>query len=477
MCTRGASCRFSHGDGGGGGGMGGGMNPMMMQQMQQMQGSMGSAVSDMKAPPPADPNATVNSITGDGLPVEVRGVQVEPCKTFEEADFPPQLLASIKSAGFPAPSPIQQYCWPVLSKGMDAIGIAKTGSGKTLGFLMPAFTQILRHGARGSPAVLVMAPTRELAMQIVQESLKFGMPCNMRTVAVYGGAPKGDQLRELRMQPQVVVGTPGRLNDFLEGMQLNLGGVTFLILDEADRMLDMGFEPQIRKIIDKVPRQRQTMMFSATWPTSVRRLASEFMRGAAEIRIGNCDSLQANTDISQEVVMCGNQMEKQAICAALLNQNKCQTIVFCGTKRMCDQLCRMLNGQFRAESIHGDKNQRERDAALAAFKANQVQVLCATDVAARGLDVKGVKMVINFDPAGNAEDYVHRIGRTGRAGEKGLAVSLLTNQDGIPAQRIAECIKRTGLPIPASLQTALNSGQLSFVSQKGGGKGGGFGRR
>jgi ATP-dependent RNA helicase DDX5/DBP2 len=339
--------------------------------------------------------------------------------------------------------------------------------------MMPAFSRLLSEGVRGSPSVLVMAPTRELAMQIVAEGQKFGADAGFRTVAVYGGQPRGEQLRELRMQPAVVVGTPGRLNDFLESNQINLRDVCFLILDEADRMLDMGFEPQIRKIIREVPSNRQTMMFSATWPNSVRKLATEFMRSAVEIRIGNCDALQANTDITQDIVMCNTMMEKQAICAALLQQNNCQTIVFCGTKRMCEQMAGMLNRQFRSEAIHGDRNQSQRDHALSRFKAKEVQVLVATDVAARGLDVKSVKMVINFDPAGNAEDYVHRIGRTGRAGEKGLAVSLLTMQDGKAAQNIADCIKRTGLPIPQSLTTALSSGQMSFSTPgKGGGKGG-----
>merc|ERR550537_729504 len=167
-------------------------------------------------------------------------------------------------------------------------------------------------------------------------------------------------------------------------------------------------------------------------------------------------------------------MEKQAVIQSLIAQNQCQTIVFCGTKKMCEQLSMQLNRQFRTEAIHGDRNQQQRDHALNKFKSNQTQVLVATDVAARGLDVKGVKMVVNFDPAGNAEDYVHRIGRTGRAGEKGLAVSLLTNNDGIAAQKIKDCMQRTGVPVPAALQTALSSGQMSFSAP---GKGGGKGRR
>lgn len=216
------------------------------------------------------------------------------------------------------------------------------------------------------------------------------------------------------------------------------------------------------------------MMFSATWPMSVRRMANEFLRQAVEIRIGSVDALQANTDIQQEVIMCNGMQMKQAGVLSVLRAYPGQAIVFTGTKRMADQLAMQMNGQFRCDAIHGDRNQQQRDMALAKFKAGQTQVLVATDVASRGLDIKGVKVVINFDPANNAEDYVHRIGRTGRAGQKGLAVSLLTMQDGHAAQNIMQVMQKTGLAIPQALSDAVKSGQMSFDRP---GKGKGKGRR
>jgi ATP-dependent RNA helicase DDX5/DBP2 len=414
-------------------------------------GSLNGA--QMSVPKTRDDDGEPKNISGSGgLPVTVRGSKAEPWKTFKECNFPRDLLDPLLSAGFPAPSPVQQYAWPIVRKGDDCIAIAKTGSGKTLAFLIPAFARILEDRLRGSPSVLVMAPTRELATQIVAEGEKFGRSARIRTVAVYGGQPKGEQLRQLRDGPACVVGTPGRLNDFLEMQSLSLRDVEFLILDEADRMLDMGFEPQIRKIIMHVPRSRQTMMFSATWPKGVQKLAMEFLNHPAEIRIGNTDALQANTDIIQEVVMCDGIMMKQNALALLLRQNQCQAIVFVGTKRMADQLCNGLSREFKADAIHGDRNQQQRDRTLQMFKEGRVQVLVATDVAARGLDVKAVKLVVNFDPPQQAEDYVHRIGRTGRAGTKGLAVSLLTMEDGWAAKNIEECMRKTGLPVPAALQ-------------------------
>merc|ERR1719487_2852196 len=220
--------------------------------------------------------------------------------------FPEELRRPLLAAGFATPTSIQQYCWPVAVAGRDVIGVAKTGSGKTLAFLFPCFGKILQDPRRyGTPAIVTLAPTRELACQIEVEAKKFGGPAGFRTVCCYGGAPKGEQLAKIRERPQVLVATPGRLNDFLEARSVTVRDAKFLILDEADRMLDMGFEPQIRKIIQQCPsirEGRQTMMFTATWPASVRRLASEFLSDPVEVRIGNPDSLKANADISQDVV-------------------------------------------------------------------------------------------------------------------------------------------------------------------------------
>lgn len=383
--------------------------------------------------------------------VEVIGALVDPWETWDMVKFPRHLLSLLP---FSAPTKIQQHAWPILWEGMDLIGIAKTGSGKTLAFLLPVFARML---VDGPPAMVVLAPTRELACQIRCEAQKFPV----RTVSIYGGAPKGPQLAEMRLMPHVVVATPGRLNDFLEppagySPGLDVGKVQYLVLDEADMMLDMGFEPQIRRIISKIPKDRQTMMFTATWPVEVRRLATDFLRNPAEVRIGDANVLVANADIDQRVIFC-SASEKDARLRKQVEDSSGPTLVFVSTKRMCEVLTRSFPGSV---TIHGDRTQSERDSALAAFKSGAARVMIATNVAARGLDIKGVALVVNYDPAVKDEDYVHRIGRTGRGGERGTAVSLITQEDGRAALTIAEVMDRTGLPVPDDLAMRLASGEL-----------------
>jgi len=399
--------------------------------------------------------------------VEVRGSGSlpGPWSTWQQTNFPPRIQGPLTAAGFPAPTVIQQYAWPILSAGRDLIGVAKTGSGKTLAFLLPPFAKLLETNAdpRAPPAILVLAPTRELACQIEQEAKQFGAGAGIKTSCLYGGAPKGPQLAELRQRPQVLVATPGRLNDLLDpppGMTLavDVKGVTYLILDEADRMLDMGFEPQIRKIILGLRKDRQTVMFTATWPAGVRRLASEFLQDAAEVRAGEVDVLQVNPDIEQRLVFCSDLHDKELkLEEALRDANDDQAIVFVNTKRMCESITFRIQNSI---AIHGDKDQRERDTALSYFKSRSRRVLVATDVAARGLDIKAVKLVVNFEPPNREEDYVHRVGRTGRAGQKGTAVTLLTNEDGNAARSIAEIFKRMELPLPEELERRLASGEM-----------------
>jgi len=255
------------------------------------------------------------------------------------------------------------------------------------------------------------------------------------------------------------VACPGRLNDFLEGGQVKLDGVRKLVLDEADRMLDMGFEPQIRKILAKVPRKRHTLFFTATWPREVRQLASEILNKPYKVMIGNRDELKGNQDITQQVKIMdpsGKQREIEGLLqkAGLGSRSSAgKALVFCNTKRMCEQLSNSLvRAGLPCTSIHGDKDQMQRDDALNGLKNGRFKVLVATDVAARGLDIKGVGLVVNFDPANNTEDYVHRIGRTGRAGAKGYAVTFLTSSEAFKARGIVEVMQRTDQEIPEQLR-------------------------
>lgn len=371
----------------------------------------------------------------------------------------PEIMAEIRKAGFTEPTPIQAQAWPAAMMGRDVIGVAKTGSGKTLAFLMPAFKMIKERGGgyNSGCSTLVLAPTRELAVQIQVECNKFGRACGINSTCVYGGAPKHAQLADIRRGVHVVVATPGRLNDFLEGGQIRLSNVNYLVFDEADRMLDMGFEPQIRKILGHITSQRQTMFFTATWPREVRQLAMDFLKNPMQMTIGNTDDLTANKDITQKFYFESDMMSKTTALSRIIQEEQgqhgpsCRILIFCGTKRMCDQLANQMNRYIRCSAIHGDKDQRTRDMTLNNFKNGSAPILIATDVAARGLDVKGVVAVINFDFASNTEDYVHRIGRTGRAGEKGTAHTFLGDKDGGQARKLIKIVSDAGQVVPPQL--------------------------
>ncbi|KAF6260529.1 P-loop containing nucleoside triphosphate hydrolase protein [Scenedesmus sp. NREL 46B-D3] len=336
---------------------------------------------------------------------------------------------------------------------------------------------------RFGPTVLVLAPTRELAMQIKTEADKFGRGSGVRNTCVYGGAPKGPQLRDLRDGCAIVIATPGRLNDFLEAGMIRLDQVSYLVLDEADRMLDMGFEPQIQRICMRLPQQRQTLFFSATWPKEVKQIASQFVRNhPIYVFVGGVEEkLVANKSITQ-VVMVVSQHEKMSQLLALMRSKPPGTkaIIFAGTKRMCDQLAYTIGREFNAASIHGDKKQQERDYALNSFKQGRTPVLVATDVAARGLDVKDVMMVINYDFPNGVEDYIHRIGRTGRAGATGEAYTLFTSNDGKYARELCQVLEEAGQNVPqplAEMSRFGGGGGGRNTSRWGGGGSGGFGGR
>ncbi|MBA0799645.1 hypothetical protein Gohar_010149, partial [Gossypium harknessii] len=334
-----------------------------------------------------------------------------------------------------------------------------------------------RKDPRMGPTVLVLSPTRELATQILDEALKFGKSSRISCTCLYGGAPKGPQLREIERGVDIVVATPGRLNDILEMSRISLRQVSYLVLDEADRMLDMGFEPQIRKIVKEVPSRRQTLMYTATWPKEVRKIAADLLGNPVQVNIGNIDELVANKSITQYVEVL-SPMEKHRRLEQILRSQEpgSKIIVFCSTKKMCDQLARNLSRQFGAAAIHGDKSQADRDYVLNQFRTGRSPVLVATDVAARGLDIKDIRVVINYDFPTGVEDYVHRIGRTGRAGATGLAYTFFADQDSKHASDLIKVLEGANQLVPAELRDMASRGGLMGRPRRWAPSSGGFGR-
>jgi len=325
------------------------------------------------------------------------------------------------------------------------------------------------------PIVLVLAPTRELAVQIKEECDKFGASSEIKNTCVYGGVPKSRQLRDLRAGIEIVIATPGRLIDHLEQGNTNLKRVTYLVLDEADRMLDMGFEPQLRKICSQIRPDRQVLMWSATWPKDVQSLANDYLHDYYQVTVGSLD-LSANKNITQVIEVCSDE-DKYRNLLRHLRENwspKDRVLVFVETKKGCDMLTRSLRMDgFQARAMHGDKGQEERDWVLKEFKNMQSTLLVATDVAARGLDVDDIRIVVNFDFPNDMESYVHRIGRTGRAGKKGFAVSFFVgDKNARLARELVEILNRTSQNVPPELQA-----MSSFNAVRGRGKGGGRGGR
>ncbi|CAM0879821.1 unnamed protein product [Alopecurus aequalis] len=416
-------------------------------------------------------NPVSQATNGDSMSVEAYRLKHEitvignekpaPFMTFQSTGFPSEILREVQQAGFSAPSPIQAQSWPISLKGRDIVAVAKTGSGKTLGYLLPGFILVknLRNNSREGPTVLVLSPTRELATQIQDEALKFGRSSRISSTCLYGGAPKGPQLRDLERGADIVVATPGRLNDILEMGKVSLRQVAYLVLDEADRMLDMGFEPQIRKIVKQVQPKRQTLMFTATWPREVRKIASDLLTNPIQVNIGNTDQLVANKSITQ-LVEVTTSMEKQRRLDQIIRSQEpgSKIIIFCSTKRMCDTLSRNLSRQYGASAIHGDKSQAERDSVLSEFRSGRCPVLVATDVAARGLDVKDIRVVVNYDFPTGVEDYVHRIGRTGRAGATGIAYTFFCDQDAKYAADLVKILEGANQTVSPQLRDMVGRG-------------------
>jgi len=390
-----------------------------------------------------------------------------PVESFIEANFPTYIMKELMAAGFSKPTPIQSQGWPMALSGQDVIGIAKTGSGKTLAFLLPAIVHINAQPLlkpKDGPIVLILAPTRELACQIKGEADKFGYTSNVKNTCVYGGAPKRDQARHLRSGVEIVIATPGRLMDFLERETTNLRRVTYLVLDEADRMLDMGFEPQIRKILSQVRPDRQTLLWSATWPRDgqVQRLTKEFLSDPIRVTVGS-EKLSANKDVKQIIRIVNDKYDKDEHLTELLRQyTNDKMLIFSNTKRMCGDLAWELKQMgYRANAIHGDMKQEKREYVLSRFRKGEVQIMVATDVASRGLDIPNVGVVVNYDfpeGRGGVEDYIHRIGRTGRAGNKGVSITFFSLDNAKSAKELVRILKDADEEIPEDLQIMATVG-------------------
>jgi len=383
----------------------------------------------------------INFSKYENIPIKVTGENVPPAITsFETAGLKPLLLDNIKKSGYTVPTPVQKRTLPIVMSGRDLMACAQTGSGKTAAFLLPVIQKIMETGAGdnagasfAAPQCVIITPTRELAIQIKEESRKFAMGSVVKSVVTYGGVSVQFQLGELVRGCNILIATPGRLLDLVDRGKISFEGVKFLVLDEADRMLDMGFMPDIQRCIlnPKMPRKglRQTLMFSATFPPEVQRSAKEFLENNLFVTVGVVGG--ACTDVTQ-VFHEVSKFEKREKLGDILAgcDPKDKTLVFVKTKKNADFLATYLSHQgLPTTSIHGDRLQREREQALADFRAGKMAILVATDVAARGLDIKGVKHVVNFDMPDGVDDYVHRIGRTGRVGNVGKATSFYDSSE------------------------------------------------
>lgn len=344
------------------------------------------------------------------------------------------LLSSILAAGYTTPTPIQAQALPVVIQGRDVMGAAQTGTGKTAAFTLPILHRLMPFATHSaSPArhpvrALILTPTRELADQVGASVKQYAKNTPLRSAIVFGGVDIQAQRDELRRGCEILIATPGRLLDHIEQKNVNLSQVGILVLDEADRMLDMGFLPDLDRIVRQLPPQRQSLLFSATFSPEIRKLGNNFLNNPVSIEVA-ARNATADT-VTQSAYSAEGDEKRQAVVHIVRSKKLSQVIVFTNTKAGASRLARQLEREgLKAESIHGDKSQLERMKVLEAFKKDQVEVLVATDVAARGLDVAGVPCVINYDLPFNAEDYVHRIGRTGRAGAKGEAIALVSADD------------------------------------------------
>ncbi|XP_041983046.1 probable ATP-dependent RNA helicase DDX43 [Aricia agestis] len=405
-----------------------------------------------------------------------------PVLTFEQAfQHYPEILDEIYKQDFKKPSPIQSQAWPVLLRGEDMIGIAQTGTGKTLAFLLPALIHIdgqpTPREQREGPTVLIMAPTRELALQIDKEVSKYQYR-GIKSVCLYGGGDRKEQIKVVSKGVDIVIATPGRLNDLVMARHLNIINFSYIVLDEADRMLDMGFEPQIRKSLFDVRPDRQTVMTSATWPSGVRRLAESYMKDPIQINVGSLDLAAVHT-VTQKILFVEEDDKDKALFEFIQNMDPTdKVIIFCGKKATArhihTELC--LKG-IESQSLHGDRDQSDREAALDDMVTGAVNILVATDVASRGIDIKDLTHVVNLDFPRHIEEYVHRVGRTGRAGKTGIALSFISRNDWAHADELIKILEEANQEVPDELLSMANRfSAMKIRREQEGGGGGGRGR-
>lgn len=353
--------------------------------------------------------------------------------TFSQLGLSRPLVVALEKIGFSQPTPIQLKSIPEILAGRDLMASAQTGSGKTAAYALPILECLL--DPEKMPRALVISPTRELALQTQEQFEKFGSELDLQSVAVYGGTGFDSQTRALKKGVDIVVATPGRLLDHVERKHVDLSAVEILVLDEADRLLDMGFMPQVRRIVSGLSSERQTLMFSATIDEQVERIAAQYLREPITVRV-NPDQVEPS-EISQ-VVYRVNEFDKDNLLVKLIKENEMPSVlVFTRTRMRADWVCDRLNeSDIVCEPIHGDISQVNRERTLLRFREGKIKILIATDVAARGLDIPAISHVINYDLPGTPEDYVHRIGRTGRAGRSGIAMSFISEDEGYLVREI-----------------------------------------
>ncbi|KAJ2679619.1 ATP-dependent RNA helicase ded1 [Coemansia spiralis] len=452
---------------------------------------------------PDDPermHTGINFEKYDDIPVEATGNDVpKPIISFDEADLEPLLLENIKLSGYTVPTPVQKWSISFGRAGRDMMASAQTGSGKTGGFLFPILDELFSAGPAEAPAAdgrnphrsrkaypvaLILSPTRELTSQIFDEARKFCYRSWVRPAVVYGGADIGQQLRQIERGCDLLVATPGRLVDMIERSRISLQNIRYLVLDEADRMLDMGFEPQIRRIVEQEDMpgtmDRHTLMFSATFPRDIQMLARDFLKDYIFLSVGRVGSTSKN--IQQRIEYVEDEDKLSVLLDILpVSGSEGLTLVFVETKRMADRLSNDLyENNIAAAAIHGDRTQRERERALESFRTGRTPILVATAVAARGLDIPNVSHVVNYDLPSDIDEYVHRVGRTGRAGNTGVATSFFNRGNRNVVRELIDLLKESSQDVPEWLGSIAREGSGFGGRSRGrggyGGGGGGYGR-